>query len=263
MIDKVHSADLGTTVATSVMPPRYGLLVTAIWKTVMHLSIIVPVYNEEQFIIPVLEGLAFLELPVSREIIVVDDASEDRTFERLRERPNLWDHLERHPCNMGKGAAVRTGIDLARGDILAVKDADLEQSPDDLPRLLEPILAGRADAVIGTRYSDLGQRDVQYGLYYLGGRAMSVLANFLFGSSLTDVYCGYKVFRRETVHPSRLRSTGFEIEAELVSHFLRNGARVEEIPIYYNPRTFQEGKKIRGLDAVRGAWTFVICRFRL
>ena len=229
----------------------------------MQLSIIVPVYNEEQFIIPVLEGLAVLELSVSREVIVVDDGSEDRTFKRLQERPDLWDRLERHPRNIGKGAAVRTGIDLARGDILAIKDADLEQSPEDLPRLLEPILAGHADAVIGTRYPDFDRRDANYGLYYLGGQAMSVLANLLFGSSLTDVYCGYKVFRREAVCLSRLRSTGFEIEAELVSHFVSNGARIEEIPIYYNPRTFEEGKKIRGWDAARGAWTLVTRRLRL
>lgn len=213
----------------------------------VKLSIVVPVYNERKTVLQVLERVRDLEFDVDKEIVVVDDGSSDGTAELLREQPPTDDVvLELRPANGGKGAALRDGIAAARGDYIVIQDADLELDPADIAKLLEPVLAGTATVVYGSRF--VGRPHMWKNVNYWANRTLTMISNILFGARLTDMETCYKLFPAPLLKSMRLESRRFEIEPELTAKALRLGHRIVEVPIQYFPRTVLEGKKLRWQD---------------
>ena len=230
----------------------------------MRLSVIIPVYNEEQTIQELLERVAAVTLAdgLDMEIIVANDGSTDGTRRAIDNRhlpPQLPVHVYHSPINLGKGAAVRLGLAFATGDILLVQDADLELDPNEYVQLIAPILAGQADVVYGSRFLRPTSRVALKSR--AANRFLTLLTNVLFGGRLTDMETAYKVMRREALQGIRLRTVGFDIEPELTARLLRAGRRIQEVPISYNPRTADEGKKMRFIDGVDAIYTLLKCRF--
>ena len=229
----------------------------------MKLSIVIPAYNEEQTIGEVVERVWAVDLgDIDREVIIANDGSTDATRATLD--ASHWSsdsRVKRYDCpiNLGKGAAVRLGLAFATGDILLVQDADLELDPNEYGRLLAPILEGRAQIVYGSRFLAPSQRIALR--RRLANRFLTTLTNILFGARLTDMETAYKVFRREALDGIRLRCVGFDFEPEITARFLMAGRRIVEVPIRYNPRHADEGKKIRWIDGVDALYALLKCRF--
>lgn len=227
----------------------------------MNISVIIPVYNEAASLRAVVERLFAVLHDWQLEVIAVDDGSTDGTkavLEQLMEEYPL--QLVYHGANQGKGAAVRSGIARATGEIVVVQDADQEYDPRDLHAVLAAFVPG-VDAVFGSRM----MRGVQggYSHYVVGGKLLNAWVNLLFGSTLTDAYTGVKAIRRSVLVLLELRATGFELEAEIACKLLAQKARIVEVPVRYTPRTFAQGKKIRARDAWRGirmAWSVYMRR---
>jgi glycosyltransferase involved in cell wall biosynthesis len=228
-----------------------------------RLSLVVPAYNEERFIEEVLRQS--LELPFDDvEVVVVDDGSQDRTAEIVaglaESRQAL--RLIRHPVNRGKGAAVRTGLAATTGDIVVIQDADLEYSPEDVPKLIAPIVGGVADVVYGSRLRGGGEpQRAHLFWHYVGNRALTLLTNVLFNTTISDMEVGYKAFRGELVRSISLRSEDFRFEPEITAKVLRRGVRLYELPISYYGRTYDEGKKITWRDGVLAVGALLRYRF--
>jgi len=227
----------------------------------VRLSVVVPVFNERDTILSVLRRLDWLELPVELEVIVIDDGSTDGTTALLRDLPpRAYRHVQLRASNGGKGTAVRDGLACATGDYVIVQDADLEVDPEDIARLLEPVLAQRARIVCGSRYLD---RPAQWlRAVYWANRGLTALANLLFGVRLSDVGACYKLFPTALLRSFELTSTGFELETEITAKALVRGLPIHEIPIAYRPRTRAEGKKIEWRDGLSLARTMVSARVR-
>ena len=223
------------------------------------LSVVIPVYNEARTVTAVIERVLKAAVTLPREIIVVDDASTDGTRQVLQSMPPGEIRLILHETNQGKGAAIRTGVAQATGDIILIQDADLEYDPRDYPILLEPILEDQADVVFGNRFHG-GPHRVLYFWHYAANRSLTLLTNFLTGLNVTDMEVGYKVFRREILRRLTLRSDRFGFEPEVTVKVAKLGCRVYEVPIRYYGRTYQEGKKITWRDGV--AALFHIIRYR-
>jgi len=224
------------------------------------LSVIVPAYNEAGTLELVVRRLR--EVPLRLEVIAVDDASTDGTgaiLERL-ERERLIDRVILQPVNRGKGAALRAGIAAATGEAIVVQDADLEYDPAELPALLEPIRAGKADAVYGSRFQG-GPHRVLYFWHYVGNRLLTLLSNMLTNLNLTDMETCYKLVRAELLRRLPLTSDRFGFEVEITARLSQAGARIWEIPISYSGRTYAEGKKITWRDGL--AAFFHILRYNL
>ena len=223
------------------------------------LSIVIPAYNEERFIGTLLERIRAVDLAsmgIEKEIIVVDDCSKDRTAQIAAAAHVV---LERLPVNSGKGQAVRTGIARATGDYVIIQDADLEYDPNDYVPMLREMLAGRADAVYGSRYLGRGRHKSQSLAAYLGGRSLSLIGFVFTGRYLTDTVTALKLFRRKDLSALPLETSGFELDHELTARVLARGARIVEVPITYSPRSRAEGKKIGARDgfvAVRTFWRY-------
>jgi glycosyltransferase involved in cell wall biosynthesis len=228
----------------------------------MKLSIIIPVYNEEQTIAEVLERVWAVDLgDLEREVIIANDGSSDGTRRAID--ASRWVNDARvksydSPINLGKGAAVRLGLAFATGDILLVQDADLELDPGEYGRLLAPILDGRTSVVYGSRF--LNPTDRVALRRRLANRFLTLLTNVLFGARLTDMETAYKVFKREVIAGLRLRCVGFDFEPEVTAKVLKAGIRIVEVPIAYKPRREDEGKKIRWVDGVDAIYTLIKCR---
>ena len=230
----------------------------------MKLSIIIPVYNEEQTISEVVERVRAVDIgDIEKEIIIANDGSSDGT--QLAIDSSRWAGDPRiktlhNPINVGKGAAVRLGLNYATGDILLIQDADLELDPEEYGGLLEPILAGRSDIVYGSRF--LRPTTKVPFKARVGNRLLTWLTNVLFhGARLTDMETAYKVFRREALDGIRLRCVGFDFEPELTAKLLLAGRRIREVPVRYNPRRVDEGKKIRWTDGLDAVYVLLKCRF--
>ncbi len=226
-------------------------------STDVTLSVIVPAHNEEAYIAQILEKV--LAEPTPKEILVVDDGSKDRTAEIVRTFAGRGVRLIRHERNQGKGAAIHTALRQARGRLVIIQDADLEYDPRDYPRVLAPLLSGRADVVYGSRNMTRNPR-VSW-LFYWGGRAVTFVANMLYGSHLTDEATCYKAMRRDLLESLQLQSRGFGFCAEVTGKLLGRGTRIVEVPIRYIPRSWREGKKIKARDGIAAALILLWYRF--
>ena len=221
----------------------------------MKLSIIIPVYNEEYFFAEVIHRVMLVGLPpgMEREIIIVDDASSDDTPSLIDEI--ILNHPEirrtRHNVNLGKGAAIRTGVELATGDIILIQDADLEYDPSEYPRLLQPILNGDADVVFGSRFLPSSYRRVLFFRHSLANKLLTFLSNLFTDLNLTDMETGYKVVRAQILKSIPIRCKRFGIEPELTAKLAKRKCRIYEVPISYRGRTYEEGKKITWWDGVK------------
>ena len=212
------------------------------------LSVVMPVYNEEASIATAIGTV--LAQPIVSEVIVVDDGSSDATWGKLTAVGSEQVRALRHETNRGKGAALRTGIAAATGDIVLIQDADFEYDPADYPRLLEPILRNQADVVFGSRFAGGASHRVLYFWHSLGNKFLTLLSNMCTDLNLTDMECGYKVFRREVIQGIDIRENRFGFEPEIVAKVARTGARIFEVSVSYNGRTYAEGKKINWKDGV-------------
>jgi glycosyltransferase involved in cell wall biosynthesis len=215
-----------------------------------------PVYNELQTIEPILERVDAVGL--ADEIIVIDDGSIDGTREFLSELAPKFSKLKlfMHESNQGKGAAVRTGIEHASGDLLLIQDADLEYDPRDYPKLLAPIQDGVADVVYGSRFLGAPRRVTMF-WHMVANKMLTFMTNLLYNSILTDMETGYKLFRSEIIQDIPLRSRRFEFEPEVTAKLLKRKVRIFEVPITFNPREYAEGKKIGISDAFEAVWTLI------
>lgn len=231
----------------------------------MKISIIIPAYNEEKTVAAVLGKLQKLNLhKLDKEIIVIDDGSIDSTKSEVliskSKIPNL--KLIQHDKNMGKGAAVQTGIKNSTGEILVIQDADFEYDPDDIPNLIEPILKGKAKVVYGTRLKTkpifFGKNKTPLLLHFFGNKFLSLVTSVLYGSAVSDMETGYKVFRRDVLRGIRLKARSFDFEPEVTAKILRKGIRIHEVNIKTTPRGYEEGKKITVLkDGPKALWTLL------
>jgi len=225
------------------------------------LSVVVPVYDERNTIVEVVRRMRAVRLPdaLDLEIVIVDDGSTDGTRDVL---PQLSDSTVRvlyHEGNRGKGAAVRTGFANVTGDLVLIQDADLEYDPEDWPRLLNPILRGKAEVVYGSRFT--GERRNMLVFHWLGNRFLSLVTNLLYNTTLSDMETCYKLFDRRVIDSLTLRSDRFAIEPEMTAKVLRKKIRIYEVPISYTGREYEEGKKITWRDGFAALWTLVKYRF--
>ncbi len=234
----------------------------------MKLSILVPVYNEERTIEEVVRRVSAVPRP--KEIIIVDDGSKDRSREILtrlqkeNDRATLADNTIRvffQPQNQGKGAAIKTALSHVTGEVVIIQDADLEYDPKDYPTLLEPIQAGLADVVYGTRFYGGGAHRVLFFWHYVGNQLLTLISNMITNLNLSDMEVGYKAFRAEVVKGIDLKSPRFGFEPEITVKLAKKQCRFYEVPISYHGRTYAEGKKITWKDGI--AALYYLIRFRL
>ena len=227
----------------------------------MKLSIIIPVLNERDTIAAIVSRVFEADIGrVEKEVIVVDDGSNDGTEQILQDLTGII--FLQHPRNKGKGSAIRTAIKIATGEIILIQDADLEYDPGDYSALIAPILGGKAEVVYGSRRLKKSNRKHSSFLYFVGGVGLTFLTNLLFpGSGLTDEATGYKVFRRDLLRELKLNCRQFEFCPEVTAKLLRRGVKIQEVPISYFPRDISAGKKIRYRDGMIAAWTLL--RYRL
>jgi glycosyltransferase involved in cell wall biosynthesis len=223
------------------------------------LSVLMPVYNELRTVERAIDALLEADLGVEKELIVVDDGSTDGTRALLEERD--WasgTRFLKHDGNRGKGAAVRTALEAATGEVSCIFDADLEYEPKDLALLLDPILSGGSNAVFGVRVFE-GHTSHSF-LYVMGNRGVTLAANILFNVYLRDLMTCHKAIRTEVFRSLPLRASGFEIEPEIAARLLQRGERIYEVPVSYSARSNEEGKKLTPVDGLRVLGTLLRCR---
>ena len=235
--------------------PRQGVNPDLPWDRVV-VSVVIPAFNEIRTAEALLRRVR--EVPLNWQVIVVDDGSTDGTRELLKrlEAEGVVDVLVFHERNRGKGAALRTGFDHATGDVVVVQDADLEYDPREIPRLLEPILEGKADAVYGSRFLG-GPHRVLFFWHYTGNKFLTLVSNMFTDVNLTDMETCYKMIRRELLQTLPLTSERFGFEPEITARLAQSGARIYELPISYHGRSYAEGKKIGWKDGVEALWCIV------
>ncbi len=225
----------------------------------MTLSVIIPVYNENKTIQEIINRVRATGL--ADEIVAVDDGSTDGSRDTLAKISGDGSvRVFYHERNQGKGKAVRTGIENARGDLIIIQDADLEYDPREYANLLRPIQEGIADVVYGSRFLGAGRRPVLF-WNMVANKILTLVTNILYNNILTDMETGYKLFRRQVVEQMHLRARGFEFEPEFTAKILKKKVRVYEVPITFNPRDYAEGKKIKMRDAFIAMWTLIKYRF--
>jgi glycosyltransferase involved in cell wall biosynthesis len=227
----------------------------------MKLSIVMPVYNEQQTLSEILKQVRDVKLEgIEKEIIVVDDGSTDGSRDILATEATAGDlQVLYHEKNRGKGAAVRTAIEHATGDLIVIQDADLEYDPRDYPNLVRPILEGRVAVVYGSRF--LGPRKAMLFWHMLGNKLLTLTTNILYNAILSDMETCYKCFRADVIKDIPLHARRFEFEPEITAKVLKRGHRIFEVPISYYGREFDEGKKISWRDAPIAFWTLLKYRF--
>jgi glycosyltransferase involved in cell wall biosynthesis len=231
----------------------------------MKLSIIVPVYNEEKTILQILEKLKNADIPVDYEIIVVDDGSTDSTKEKLKNVKGVKIIL--HKINQGKGAAVKTGINNAKGDYILIQDADLEYNPSQIKNLIIPVLENKAKVVFGTRLNRLPhlnkeERKHLFIIHYFGNRFLSLVTSVLYFQWITDMETCYKLFPKSALKNIKINARGFEFEPEITAKLLKQGFKIKEVSITATPRGYEEGKKLNTVkDGSKALWQLFKYRF--
>ncbi len=223
------------------------------------LTVLIPVFNEQGTIAEILRRVRQVDVGLNLEIIVIDDGSSDGTSKILRALEDSTVRVVLHGKNQGKGAALRTGLSHARGDLVIIQDADLEYDPEDWPALLAPILKGKASVVYGSRFT--GQRKNMLPLHWAGNRLLSLVTNVLYSSTLSDMETCYKVFDRRVIEGITIVSNRFDFEPEITAKVLRRGFRIYEVPISYAGREFDEGKKITWKDGFGALRALIKFRF--
>jgi glycosyltransferase involved in cell wall biosynthesis len=226
------------------------------------LSIDVPVYNERNTLVEIVRRIRAVQLPdgVDQEIIIVDDGSSDGTRDVLNQLRDSTVRVVLHDRNRGKGAALRTGFGHATGEYVLVQDADLEYDPNDWPKLVAPVLAGKARVVYGSRFT--GERRNMLLHHWIGNRFLSLMTNVLYNTTLSDMETCYKLIDRTLLDDMHLQADKFDIEPEITAKILKRKVRIYEVPISYSGREYEEGKKITWKDGFAALWTLVKFRFR-
>jgi glycosyltransferase involved in cell wall biosynthesis len=223
------------------------------------LSVIVPVFNERTTVAEVIRRIRAVDLPLEIEVIVVDDGSSDGTDKVLTALGDSTVRVINHGRNRGKGAAIRTGMEAIRGDLVLVQDADLEYDPQDWSKLLDPILRGKARVVYGSRFT--GERKNMMPLHWIGNRFLSLVTNVLYSSTLSDMETCYKLFDTRVLEGITIESDKFDFEPEITAKVLRRGYRIYEVPISYAGREADEGKKITWRDGFGAIKALIKYRF--
>jgi glycosyltransferase involved in cell wall biosynthesis len=225
------------------------------------LSVIVPVFNERNTVAEIVRRIRAVTLPgdLDLEVVVVDDGSSDGTEKILGALVDSTVRVISHSTNLGKGAAISTGLATVRGDLVLVQDADLEYDPDDWPKLIDPILKGKAQVVYGSRFT--GERKNMFPSHWLGNRLLTLVTNILYRSTLSDMETCYKLFDRRVLEGITIQSDKFDFEPEITAKVLRRGYRIYEVPISYAGREISEGKKITWRDGVGALRALIKYRF--
>lgn len=229
----------------------------------LKISVIIPAYNEEKTIKRIIDEVKKVYLKdMSKEIIIVDDCSDDNTRAILKNINDVSLKILFHKKNMGKGAAIRTGLKKSTGDIILIQDADLEYNPAEYIKLLKPIIGNKANVVYGSRLEAI-KRNIKkmYKLHYIGNIFLTLLTNLLYGARITDMETGYKVFRREVIKDINLRANRFDFEPEITAKILKKGYKIYEIPINFVGRKFNEGKKITWVDGIKASFYLIKYKF--
>ena len=213
------------------------------------LSVIVPVFNERNTVVEILRRMRAVDLPMDREFIVVDDGSDDGTRAVLSQLGDSTVKVVLHPENHGKGAAIRTGLEHATGDLVLIQDADLEYDPQDWPKLLAPVLRGLATVVYGSRFT--GERRNMLFLHWVGNRTLSLATNLLYNTTLSDMETCYKLFDADVINAFTIKSDRFDFEPEITAKVLRRGIRIYEVPISYAGASSRRARRSPGATASR------------
>ncbi|MEI8404847.1 MAG: glycosyltransferase family 2 protein [Actinomycetes bacterium] len=228
-------------------------------KDYKTLSVLVPVYNERSTIGEVIRRIRSVDVPLEVEIVVVNDGSSDGTDKVLATLEDSTVRVFNHAQNQGKGAALRTGLEAATGDLIIIQDADLEYDPEDWIKLLDPIMKHKAFVVYGSRFT--GERKNMLLLHWIGNRFLSLVTNVLYATTLSDMETCYKCFDRRVIEPVHIISNRFDFEPEITAKVLRQGFRIYEVPISYAGREFDEGKKITWKDGFAALKALIKFRF--
>ncbi len=223
------------------------------------LTVIMPVFNERTTVAEIIRRVRAVDIALTVDVVVVDDGSTDGTDKVLSALEDSTVQVIRHPQNQGKGAAIRTGLTHAKGDLVIVQDADLEYDPDDWSRLLDPMMKGKAQVVYGSRFT--GERKNMLLMHWIGNRFLSLVTNLLYQSTLSDMETCYKLFDRRTLEGITVESDRFDFEPEITAKILRRGYRIYEVPISYAGREPGEGKKITWRDGFGALKALVRFRF--
>ncbi len=225
----------------------------------MKISIVIPCFNEINTIEHILEKVSTVHLEYEKEIIVIDDSSTDGTREYLKSLEKRDESIKTvyHDKNRGKGVALRSGFEIASGNVIIVQDADLEYNPDEYPKLLKPIVEGKADVVYGSRFIGGESHRVLYFWHYMGNKLLTFLSNIFTNLNLSDMEVCYKVFKREVLERIELKENRFGFEPEFTAKISRLNCRIYEVGISYSGRTYTEGKKINWKDGIRALYVIL------